>query len=64
LHLADISLFCGDDNCGPYRWLFNFADIPYFCQINKGNRVPKAIGKYRMPSEHKWTDVKIPVEWQ
>jgi len=30
----------------------------------QGNRIPKAIGRFRMPSEHKWTDVKIPVEWQ
>jgi hypothetical protein len=39
-------------------------DLKLEADISKGNRVPKAIAKYRMPNETNWNDVKIPVEWQ
>jgi hypothetical protein len=42
----------------------NLFDLRTEADPLQGNRIPKAIGKYRMPSEHRWTDVKIPVEWQ
>jgi len=42
----------------------NLLDLRLEPDLSQGNRIPKAIGKYRMPSEHKWTDVRIPVEWQ
>lgn len=39
-------------------------DLQLEADINLGNRVPKAIAKYRMPNTNNWLDVKIPVEWQ
>ncbi len=39
-------------------------DLKLEADISKGNRVPKAIAKYRMPNTDDWHDVKIPVEWQ
>jgi len=42
----------------------NLFDLRAEVDVLKGNRIPKVIGKYRMPSEHKWTDVRIPIEWQ
>lgn len=39
-------------------------DLRLETDILRGNRVPKAIAKYRMPNTDNWTDVKIPVEWQ
>jgi hypothetical protein len=39
-------------------------DLKLEADIFKGNRVPKAIAKYRMPNETNWNNVKIPVEWQ
>lgn len=39
-------------------------DLKLEADINKGNRVPKAIAKYRMPNTDDWHDVKIPFEWQ
>jgi len=42
----------------------NLLDLKLESDPLKGNRVPKEIGRFRMPGEHKWTDVKIPIEWQ
>lgn len=39
-------------------------DLRLETDILKGNRVPKAIAKYRMPNSDNWQDVTIPVEWQ
>jgi hypothetical protein len=39
-------------------------DLQLEADINLGNRVPKAIAKYRMPNTSNWLDVKIPVDWQ
>ena len=39
-------------------------DLRLETDILKGNRVPKAIAKYRMPNSDNWSDVTIPVEWQ
>jgi len=39
-------------------------DLRLETDILKGNRVPKAIAKYRMPNSDNWNDVTIPVEWQ
>ena len=39
-------------------------DLRLEADINLGNRVPKAIAKYRMPNSDNWLDVKIPVDWQ
>ena len=39
-------------------------DLRLETDILKGNRVPKAIAKYRMPNSDNWADVTIPVEWQ
>lgn len=39
-------------------------DLKMEADINLGNRVPKAIAKYRMPNTNDWQQVKIPVEWQ
>jgi hypothetical protein len=39
-------------------------DLRLETDILKGNRVPKAIAKYRMPSSDDWADVQIPIEWQ
>ena len=42
----------------------NLFDLKLEADPMKGNRVPKAIAKYRMPNTDNWLDVKIPVEWQ
>lgn len=42
----------------------NLFDLKLEADPMQGNRVPKAIAKYRMPSSDEWQDVKIPVEWQ
>ena len=39
-------------------------DLRLETDILKGNRVPKAIAKYRMPNTDDWQPVTIPVEWQ
>jgi hypothetical protein len=39
-------------------------DLQLETDILKGNRVPKAIAKYRMPNTDNWLDVRIPLEWQ
>ena len=39
-------------------------DLRLETDILKGNRVPKAIAKYRMPNTDDWLNVKIPTEWQ
>ena len=39
-------------------------DLRLETDILKGNRIPKAIAKYRMPNSDNWADVTIPVEWQ
>ena len=39
-------------------------DLRLETDILKGNRIPKAIAKYRMPNSDNWNDVTIPVEWQ
>jgi hypothetical protein len=39
-------------------------DLKLEADINKGNRVPKSIAKYRMPNSDNWADVQIPIEWQ
>jgi|GEM_PF-6964840 len=39
-------------------------DLRLETDILKGNRVPKAIAKYRMPNSDNWNDVTIPIEWQ
>lgn len=42
----------------------NLFDLKLEADPMQGNRVPKAIAKYRMPNTDNWQDVKIPVEWQ
>jgi hypothetical protein len=42
----------------------NLFDLKLEADPMKGNRVPNAIAKYRMPNTDNWLDVKIPVEWQ
>lgn len=42
----------------------NLFDLKLEADPMQGNRVPKAIAKYRMPNTDNWLDVKIPVEWQ
>jgi hypothetical protein len=39
-------------------------DLRLETDILKGNRIPKAIAKYRMPNSDDWNDVTIPKEWQ
>ena len=39
-------------------------DLRLETDILKGNRIPKAIAKYRMPNSDNWNDVTIPKEWQ
>ena len=39
-------------------------DLRLEADPSKGNRIPKAIAKYRMPNSDDWLDVKIPIEWQ
>ena len=39
-------------------------DLRLETDILKGNRIPKAIAKYRMPNSDNWHDVTIPVDWQ
>lgn len=39
-------------------------DLRLETDILKGNRIPKAIAKYRMPNTDFWHDVTIPVDWQ
>lgn len=42
----------------------NLFDLKLEADPMQGNRVPKAIAKYRMPNSDNWHDVTIPVEWQ
>ena len=42
----------------------NLFDLALEANPLEGNRVPKAIAKYRMPNSDSWLDVTIPVEWQ
>lgn len=39
-------------------------DLKLEADITKGNRVPKATAKYRMPNTDNWLPVTIPVDWQ
>jgi hypothetical protein len=39
-------------------------DLKLEADATKGNRIPKAIAKYRMPNSDNWQDVTIPTDWQ